>query len=72
MLVTSPIFVCYQRLIARKIVKLFSFNCGIQPFYAAFPFDELSIVSVSCLLIASLEKQFHNGYGASLGGPKNS
>jgi hypothetical protein len=59
-LVSSPNFVCYQGLIASKINKLFGFNPGIQPFYAACRFDELSRGSVLCLLKASFRKQFHN------------
>jgi hypothetical protein len=47
-------------LMARKIAKLFSFNRGIPPFYAACCFDELSRGSVSCLFSASFKKQFHN------------
>jgi len=40
--------------------ELFCFNCGIQPFYAACRFDELSRGFVSCLFNASFEKQHHN------------
>jgi hypothetical protein len=47
-------------LIARKITELFSFNCGVQPFYAACCQDELSRRFVSCLLNASFGKQLHN------------
>ncbi len=62
--VVSPwIFVCYQRLMARKIAELFGLNSGIRPFYAACCFDELSRGSVSCLLNASFKtavSQCHN------------
>jgi hypothetical protein len=54
-LVTSPIFLCCQGLIARKIVELFGYNCGIQPFYAACHFNELSRGSVLCLSNTSFE-----------------
>jgi len=47
-------------LLARKLALLFGFNPGVRPFYAACHFDELSRGSVSCLLSASFEKQFHN------------
>jgi hypothetical protein len=59
-LVTSTIFVHCQQLIARKMAKLFGFNHGVRPFYAACLFDELIRGSVSCLLNASFGKQFHN------------
>jgi hypothetical protein len=62
--VVSPrIFVRCQRLMARKIAELFGLNRGVQPFYAAFRFDELSRGSVSCLLKASFKtavSQCHN------------
>ena len=54
------IFVCFWCVIARKLAVLFGFNRGIRLFYAARRFDELSRGSVSCLLNASFEKQFHN------------
>ncbi len=54
-LVTSAIFVRYQRLIARKLAVLFGFNCGSGPFYAACCFDALSRESFSCLLNASFK-----------------
>ena len=54
-LVTSPIFVRCQRLMARKIAEIFSFNRGVWPFYAACRFDELSRGSVLCLSNASFE-----------------
>jgi hypothetical protein len=50
-------------LIARKLAVLFGFNRGVQPFYTACGFDELSRGSVSCLLSASFKKaisQCHN------------
>jgi len=62
-LVTSPVFVRCQHLIARKIAELFGFNHGIQPFYEACCFDGLSRGSVLCLLNASFGKaisQRHN------------
>ncbi len=59
-LVTSTIFVCCWRLIARKLAELFGFNRGIRPFFAGCCFDELSRGSVLCLLNASFGKQFHN------------
>jgi hypothetical protein len=62
-LVTSPIFVHYSRLMARKIAELFSFNGGVCPFYAACRFGELSRGFVSCLLNASFKtaiSQRHN------------
>ncbi len=52
-LVTSPFFVCFKHLIARKLAELFGFNRSIRPFYAVCCFDELSKGSVSCLLNAS-------------------
>ena len=45
-------------MIARKLDELFSFNCGVRPFYAAHCFDELSRLSILCLLNASFRKQF--------------
>ncbi len=62
-LVTLPIFVRCQRLMARKIAELFGLNCGVRPFYAACYSDELSRGSVLCLLNASFKKavsQRHN------------
>ena len=62
-LVTWPIFVRCQCLMARKIADLFSLNCGIWHFYAAHCFDELSKGSVLCLLNASFKtavSQCHN------------
>jgi hypothetical protein len=54
--VVSPqIFVCCQCLMARKIAERFGFNHGIQPFYAACCFDELSKGFVSCLMNASFK-----------------
>ncbi len=47
-------------MIARKLAVLFGFNGGVRHFYSARHFDELSRGSVSCLLNASFEKQFHN------------
>ncbi len=62
--VVSPrIFVRCQRLMARKIAELFSFNRGDRLFYAACCFDELSRWSVLCLLNASFKtavSQRHN------------
>jgi hypothetical protein len=58
--VSLRIFVRYQRLMARKIAELFGLSRGVQPFYAACCFDDVSRGSVSCLLNASLKKQFHN------------
>ena len=57
-LVTQPIFVYCQRLMARKIAELFGLNRGIGPFYAACCLDELSRGSVLCLLNASFKKWF--------------
>jgi hypothetical protein len=57
------IFVLYQCLMVRKIAELFGLNRGIQSFYAACCFDELSRGSVSCLLNASFKtavSQHHN------------
>ncbi len=45
-------------MIARKLAVLFSFNRGIQPFYAVCRFDEPSRGSVLCLLNASFEKRY--------------
>ncbi len=62
-IVSLWIFVRYQRLMARKIAELFGLNRGVQPFYAACCFDELSRGSVSCLLNASFKtavSQCHN------------
>ena len=62
-LVTSPFFVHCWHLMARKIADLFGFNRGIQPFYAACCFNDLSRGSVSCLSNASFEtvvSQRHN------------
>ena len=62
--VISPqIFVHCQRLMARKIAELFGLNRGIQPFYTACCFDELSRGFVLCLLNASFKtavSQRHN------------
>ena len=61
--VSLQIFVHYQRLMARKIAELFGLNRGVQPFYAACCFDELSRGSFLCLLIASFKtavSQRHN------------
>jgi hypothetical protein len=61
--VSLRIFVRYQHLMARKIAELFRLNRGVQPFYAACCFDELSRESFSCLLNASFEtavSQRHN------------
>jgi hypothetical protein len=44
---------------------LFGFNCGVQPFYAACCFDELSRGSVLCLLNTSFGtaiSQRHNSF----------
>ena len=62
-LVTSPIFVHYQRLIARKIAELFGFNSGIWPLTLlhACSFDELGRGFVGCLLSPRFGKQFHGG-----------
>jgi len=57
-LVTSTIFVCCWRLIARKLAVLFGFNRGVRPFYAARCFDDVSRGSVSCLLNASFETRY--------------
>jgi hypothetical protein len=62
--VVSPwIFVCYQRLMARKIAEFFGLNRGVGPFYTACCFDELSRGSFLCLLNASFKtavSQRHN------------
>ncbi len=62
--VVSPrIFVRCQCLMARKIAELFGLNRGVQPFYAACCFDELSRGFISCLLNASFktaDSQCHN------------
>jgi hypothetical protein len=39
---------------------LFGFNPGVQPFYAACHFDELSKGYVLPLFTTSFEKRFHN------------
>ena len=49
---------------------LFGFNRGVQPFYAACRFDELSRGFVSCLLNASFEKRFHNATTTQFFWPK--
>ena len=54
-LVTSPIFVRCQILITRKIAKLFGWIHGIQPFYTACFFNDLSRGFISCLLKDSFE-----------------
>ena len=62
-LVSSPIFIRCQCLIARKVCELFHLKRGIWPFYTAFCFDELSRGYVSCLLNASFKtaiSQHHN------------
>jgi len=48
---------------SRKMAELIDFNRGVQPFFAACCFDELSRGSVLCLLNASFRKaisQRHN------------
>jgi hypothetical protein len=62
-LVTSPICVGCWRLMVRKIAVLFGLNRGVQPFYAACCFNELSRGFVLCLLNASFKtavSQHHN------------
>ena len=62
-LITLPIFVRCQHLMARKIAELFGLNRGIRPFYAACCFNELSRESVLCLLNTSFKtavSQCHN------------
>jgi hypothetical protein len=54
-LVSPLIFVRYQRLMARKIAELFGLNPGVQPFYAACCFNELSRGPILCLLNASFK-----------------
>ena len=53
--ITLPIFVCCQHLIARKFAELVGFNRGIQLFNSACCFDELSRVSILCISNASFE-----------------
>ncbi len=59
-----------SRLMARKISELFGLNRGLQPFYTACCFGELSRGSVSCLLTASFKtavSQHHNSiFGANI------
>ena len=45
-LITFPIFVPSQRLIARNLPELFSYNRGVSHFYAACRIDELSRGSI--------------------------
>ena len=52
-LVSSPIFVCCQRLIARKIAELFSTNRAVSQLYQAWGIDDVSRGSVLCLFAAS-------------------
>ena len=52
-LVISPIFVCCQRLIARKIADLFSSNRAMSQCYEACGIDVMSRGSVLCLFAAS-------------------
>ena len=54
-LVSSPIFVRCQRLIARKIAELFSSNRAMSQFYEACGIDDVSRGSVSCLFAAIFE-----------------
>jgi hypothetical protein len=58
-------------MIDKKLAVLFGFNRSIRPFYAACRFDELSRGSVSCLLNASFEKQFHNAATTQFFTPKS-
>ena len=52
-LVSLPIFVCCQCLIARKIAELFSSNCAMSQLYKACSIDDVSRGSVLCLFAAS-------------------
>ena len=63
-LVTSTIFVHWERLIARKLVVLFGFHHGILPFYVAHCFYEVSRGSVLCLL--------NNSFGTAISQRHNS
>jgi hypothetical protein len=45
---------------------LFGFNRGVQSFYAACRFDELSRGSFSCLLNASFEMRFPQRHNSIL------
>ena len=51
-LVSSPIFVRCQRLIARKIAELFSSNRAMSQFYEACGIDDVSTGSMLCLFAA--------------------
>ena len=52
-LVSSPIFECCQRLIARKIAEIFSSNWAMSQFYEACGINDVSTGSVLCLFAAS-------------------
>ncbi len=47
-LITFPIFVPSQRLIARNVRELFSFNCGVSHLNEARRIDDVSRGSLSC------------------------
>ena len=47
-LITFPIFVLSQRLIARNVRKLFSFNRGVSHLNEARRIDDMSRGSLSC------------------------
>jgi hypothetical protein len=50
-LITFPIFVPSQRLIARNVCELFSFNCGVLHLNNACCIDDVSRGSLSCYKI---------------------
>jgi hypothetical protein len=50
-LITFPIFVLSQRLIARNVHELFSFNCGVSHLNEACCIDDVSRGSLSCYKI---------------------
>jgi hypothetical protein len=52
-LVSSPIFVLYQHLTARKIAELFSSNHAMSQFYEACSINDVRRGSVLCLFAAS-------------------
>ena len=52
-LVSSPIFVCCQRLIARKIAELFSFNRVVSQSHEACGINDVSRGSVLCRFAVS-------------------
>ncbi len=57
-LVSSPIFVRWQCLIARKIAELFSSNRAMLQFYEACGIDDMSRGFVLCLLLLASEVPF--------------